>query len=63
MPEPGYNRAALVFGALFVVAGAAFLLERLDVWDLQLRHLAPALLIALGVAVLVGGTGRGSGGS
>lgn len=61
MADPGYNRAALVFGAFFVVAGTAFLLERLEIWDLQLRHLAPVLLIALGLAVLVGGTGRGSG--
>jgi hypothetical protein len=37
----------------------AFLLEALDVWNLELRMLAPALLIALGFAVLAGGrTGR-----
>lgn len=61
MAERGLNRAALVFGAVFVVAGLAFLLEQLDVWDLKLRHLAPALLIVLGVAVLVGGTRRDTG--
>jgi hypothetical protein len=60
--EQGPNRAALVFGVLFVVAGTAFLLEQLDVWDLKLRHLAPALLITLGLAVLLGGTRRSSSG-
>lgn len=55
MDEPRSNRAALVFGIFFVLAGAVFLLERLDVWDFRLRYLAPALLIALGVAVLLGG--------
>lgn len=61
MAEPGLNRAALVFGAFFVAAGVVFLLERLEVWDLQFRHLAPVVLIALGFAVLVGGTRRRSG--
>lgn len=60
MAEQGLNRAALVFGALFVAAGTAFLLEQLDVWDLKLRHLAPALLIVLGLAVLLGGSRRSS---
>lgn len=60
MAEQGSNRTALVFGAFFVLAGVAFLLERLDVWELRLRHLAPALLIALGIAVLLGGSRRSS---
>jgi hypothetical protein len=45
----------VAFGVFFVAAGVAFLLEGLDVWNLELRMLAPALLIALGVAVLAGG--------
>jgi hypothetical protein len=49
------NRAGLVAGVFFIVAGVAFLLERLDVWELEIRTLAPALLIALGFAVLLGG--------
>lgn len=58
------NRSALVFGIFFIVAGVAFLLDRLDVWNLRVRYLAPVLLIALGVAVLLGGRGpRSSGGS
>jgi LiaI-LiaF-like transmembrane region len=55
MVDRGTNRAALVFGVFFVVTGVAFLLERLDVWDLRLKYVAPALLISLGVAVLLGG--------
>ena len=55
MDEPGQNRAALVFGIFFVIAGVVFLLERLDVWDFEFRYVAPLLLIALGVAVLLGG--------
>lgn len=58
MAEPGTNRAALVAGIFFIVTGAALLLERLDVWDLETRTLAPALLIALGFAVLLGGRGE-----
>ena len=57
MAEPHPNRAAMLFGILFIVAGVAFLLERLGIWDFRLKYLAPALLIALGVVVLVGGRG------
>ena len=55
MAEPTTNRAALAFGVFFIAAGIAFLLERLDVWDVDGASLAPILLIALGVAVLLGG--------
>lgn len=58
MADRGVNRTALVAGIFFIVAGAAFLLERLDVWELEIRSLAPALLIALGFAVLLGGKGE-----
>ena len=54
------NRASLVAGVFFIVAGTMFLLERLGVFELELRVLAPALLIAIGVAVLLGGRGRRS---
>jgi hypothetical protein len=58
--EPAPSRTALVAGVAFVVAGVAFLLEQLDVWDLDLRTLAPAALIGVGLAILIGGrTGRG----
>ena len=55
MAEIRTNRTSVAFGIFFVVAGVAFLLERLDVLDLRARFLLPALLIAAGVAVLVGG--------
>ena len=55
MADPGPSRAGLVAGVFFIVAGVAFLLERLEVWELEIRTLAPALLIALGFAVLLGG--------
>jgi hypothetical protein len=44
-----------VFGIFFIVAGVAFLLDRLEVWNLQARYLLPILLIVLGIAVLIGG--------
>lgn len=55
MAETQPSRAALVAGIFFIVAGVAFLLERLDVWELEVRTLAPALLIALGFVVLLSG--------
>ena len=58
MDESRPNRAALVFGIFFVLAGVIFLLERLEVWDFEFRYVAPLLLIALGVAVLLGGRGE-----
>ena len=58
------NRSALVFGIFFIVSGVAFLLDRLNLWDLRVRYLAPVLLIALGIAVLLGGrSSQSSGGS
>lgn len=58
MAERDTNRVALVAGIVFVVAGVAFLLEALDVWDLDLRTIAPAALIGVGLAILVGGRSR-----
>jgi cytochrome c oxidase subunit IV len=58
MAERGTNRTAVVWGIFFVLAGIAFLLDRLDVWDLRGRYLIPMLLIAVGAAVLLGGRRR-----
>jgi len=52
--EPRRDRGAIVFGVFFLLLGAAFLLDRLDVWTLQARYLPPIVLIALGIAVLLG---------
>ena len=57
------NRSAVVWGLFFIVAGIAFLLDRLDVWTLRARYVLPVLLIVLGAAILLGGRGwaRGRG--
>jgi hypothetical protein len=52
------SRTAIVAGIVFVLAGIAFLLEQLDVWNLEAKTLAPALLIGLGLAIIVGGRAR-----
>ncbi|HKZ76641.1 MAG TPA: DUF5668 domain-containing protein [Actinomycetota bacterium] len=54
MADGGTNRSAVIFGVFFIAAGVAFLLDRLDVWDLRARYLFPLLLIVLGVAILLG---------
>jgi Domain of unknown function (DUF5668) len=48
------DRASIAFGLFFAAVGVAFLLDRLDVWTIRARYLPPIVLIALGVAVLVG---------
>ncbi len=55
MGDPRRGPAALVSGIFFVAAGVAFLLDRLNVWNLRGRYVLPVLLIVLGIAVLVGG--------
>jgi hypothetical protein len=58
----GGNRSAVVWGLFFIVAGTAFLLDRLDVWTLRGRYVVPVLLIVLGAAILLGGRGWVRGG-
>ena len=55
MAEGETSRSAVVFGIFFIVVGAVFLLERLEVVDFELGLLAPTFLIALGIAVVLGG--------
>ena len=47
------DRLSLVVGVLFVLAGALFLLDALDVWRLRVDYLVPMALIVLGLVVLV----------
>lgn len=61
MADRETNRSALVFGLFFIVAGVGFLLDRLEVWNLQARYVLPILLIVLGIAVLIGGFSHGGG--
>lgn len=58
---PGFNthsRRAMAFGTFFVVMGLVFLLDELQVVDLQLSYLLPLLLILAGVGVFLGGRRR-----
>ncbi|MDJ0924015.1 MAG: DUF5668 domain-containing protein [Acidimicrobiia bacterium] len=48
------QRRALVGGILFVLLGILFLLEALEVYELEPATLWPLLLVALGIAVLAG---------
>jgi hypothetical protein len=50
----GLNRRALLAGVVFVVVGVLFLLEDLDVFELQAAFVLPIVLIVMGVAVLIG---------
>jgi hypothetical protein len=45
------NRAAVMFGAVFIALGGAFLLEDLGYWSLELSYVFPALLIVAGLAL------------
>lgn len=54
MADGGTNRSAVIFGFFFIVAGVAFLLDRLEVWDFRARYVLPLVLILLGVAILLG---------
>lgn len=59
MNDQPINRGSIIAGVFFILIGAAFLLQELDLWDLKAVYVFPVLLIALGVAVLLGGTRRG----
>jgi hypothetical protein len=52
------DRVALAFGVAFIVAGVMFLLDRLDVWQLQVSSVLPVFLIALGLGILIGGRSK-----
>ena len=43
-----------VFGLVFVIFGAAYLLDVMDVWDISPLRLWPVVLIAIGIAVVAG---------
>jgi hypothetical protein len=44
----------LVAGVVFMVIGVVYLLEALEVWEVQLR-IWPIFLIAVGAVILLGG--------
>jgi hypothetical protein len=43
------------FGLVFVILGAAFLLDVYDVWNIRPIRLWPVLLIAVGAVIVIGG--------
>jgi hypothetical protein len=63
MNDRPINRGSIIAGVFFILIGAAFLLQELELWDLKAVYVFPVLLIALGIAVLLGGTGRREGSS
>ncbi|MGZ5382909.1 MAG: LiaI-LiaF-like domain-containing protein [Acidimicrobiia bacterium] len=58
MNDQPVNRGSIVAGVFFILVGVAFLLQELGLWDLKAVYIFPVLLIALGVAVILGGTRR-----
>lgn len=49
-----FDRAALVWGAVFTVIGVAFLLQEVGAWRVRMDVFLPVVLIIAGI-VLVGG--------
>jgi hypothetical protein len=49
-------RGSITAGVFFIIIGIVFLLDAADVWAVPSGYLVPALVIALGVAILMGGT-------
>lgn len=54
------DRSSLVWGAIFLTVGAAYLLEEFDVWDVRLGVIVPLLLIVAGLALAVSAALPGS---
>jgi hypothetical protein len=52
------SRGAVGWGLFFLLVGVLFLLGELDVFELRARYVWPVIVIAIGVAVILGG-GRG----
>ncbi len=53
MSTDGVDRSALIWGSVFTVLGAAFLLQEAGAWEVRAEFLLPFLLIAVGVVLLV----------
>jgi surface polysaccharide O-acyltransferase-like enzyme len=58
MNEQPINRGTIVAGVFFILVGTAFLLQEAGLWTLKAVYVFPVLLIVLGLAVILGGTGR-----
>lgn len=62
MADRGADRSAIVWGIAFILAGVAFLLDRLDVWTIEPELFAPLVLILIGLGVLAGARRSGPSG-
>lgn len=49
------NATSLIAGIVFIVLGVLFLLQRLGVLALSGRYVWPIVLVAVGVAIILGG--------
>jgi len=49
-----FNAGGVIAGLIFIVLGAALLLEQLDVWELRLQVVLPAFLVGVGVLIVLG---------
>ena len=54
MTPRSYDAGALTAGLLFIVLGAVFLLDRLEVWSVRPGIILPAVVIGLGVTLVLG---------
>lgn len=54
MTENRFSMSALVFGLVFIAIGTLFLLNELDVFDLDPVYIIPILLIGLGIGIIAG---------
>ena len=53
-----FDPGAAIVGFVFIALGIVFMLEALDVWEVQLGVIVSALVIGLGVAVLASAVSR-----
>ena len=58
MTRERFDAGGLVAGVLFVVLGVLFLLDELDVWELDAALVWPLVLIGLGLAIGLGALRR-----
>jgi uncharacterized integral membrane protein len=63
MNERNFDVSAFLTGLVFAVLGTLFLVDALDVAQFRFEIVLPAILIALGVAVIAGAALRSRGGS
>jgi hypothetical protein len=49
---PRLDSTGIVAGLIFIAIGGAVMLDRLDIWTVDMKLVWPAVLIALGLVVL-----------